>query len=151
VCLDDDGKELDYADRIRTLRNVVKEAEFFVGFNIPLHSAALKILEIHIMREDVPRFLTRGKSTPQGDSEASPFLQALSTYAQDHLALDLKHEQVRITRIACGGFVLGMEGKVKLGEPIASELRKQQARATETLVDGLVEIAATRNFLLAKT
>ncbi|GKT51483.1 uncharacterized protein ColSpa_11664 [Colletotrichum spaethianum] len=45
-----------------------------------------------------------------------PFLRALSAYLDKHLALNLFHPGVRITKIACGGFVLS-EGRVKVFAP----------------------------------
>lgn len=42
-----------------------------------------------------------------------PFIEALARYVQQHLALDMFHPAVRISKIACGGFVLS-EGRVKI-------------------------------------
>lgn len=142
VCVTEDGDEMEYSGRSRSLRGIIKEAEVFVGFDLPGGSAALKIIEIHLMREDLPRLLARGKQLRvQGSS--LPFMEALTTYVKGHLALDLKHERVRIVRIACGAFVLGAEGKVKFSSPLGGDdLGSQQLRATRGLVDGLVQIAA---------
>lgn len=141
VCLDEDGEELSSAGKIRAIRNTVKDTEVFVGFDIPSNSGALKTLEIHLAREDLPRLVTRGKALQNSTTGDKPFLRALSTYVDGHLALDLTHENVRIVRIACDAFVLGIEGKVKLSEPTGNEQREQQYRATRKLVDGLVKIA----------
>lgn len=142
ICLTEDGDEMDYSERSRSLRGIIREAEIFVGFDLPGGSGALKTIEIHLMREDLPRLLARGKQLRvQGNSQ--PFMEALTTYVKGHLALDLKHERVRIVKIACGAFVLGVEGKVKLSVPIGGdESESQQLRATRGLVDGLVRIAA---------
>jgi hypothetical protein len=51
------------------------------------------------------------------------------------------HERVSILRIACGPFVLGAEGRVKLTTPSAMDAESVQRRATSRLVNGLVEIA----------
>lgn len=44
---------------------------------------------------------------------SQPFTEALAEYVRDHLALDIFHPAVRVTKIACGGFVLS-EGRVKV-------------------------------------
>ncbi|KAK1981508.1 kinetochore complex Sim4 subunit Fta1-domain-containing protein [Colletotrichum cereale] len=52
-----------------------------------------------------------------GDGEKQePFLRALGAYLDKHLALNLFHPGVRITKVACGGFVLS-EGRVKVFSP----------------------------------
>lgn len=144
VCIGEDGEELDSAERIRALRNIVKETEIFIGFKLASNSGALNSFEIHLAREDIPRLLTKGKSLQHERPDKSPFMLALTTYVQGHLALDLKHEKVRITRIACGAFVLGAEGKVKITEPTGGELQHQHFQATQELIEGLVQLA-TKN------
>lgn len=44
---------------------------------------------------------------------SQPFTEALAEYVREHLALDIFHPAVRVTKIACGGFVLS-EGRVKV-------------------------------------
>lgn len=141
VCLDEEEQELSSAERIRAIRNTVKDTQVFVGFDLPSNSGALKTLDIHLAREDLPQLITRGKALQNNTTADTPFLQALSTYVDGHLALDLTHEKVKIVRIACDAFVLGIEGKVKLSEPTGNEQQEQQYRATRKLVDGLVKIA----------
>jgi hypothetical protein len=141
VCHDEEEQELSSAEKIRAIRNTVKDTEVFVGFDLPSNSGALKTLEIHLAREDLPRLVTRGKALQNNTTGDIPFLQALSTYVDGHLALDLTHEKVKIVRIACDAFVLGIEGKVKLSEPAGNEQWEQQYRATRKLVDGLIKIA----------
>ena len=141
VCLNDEGEEMNSAQRVRAIKSIVKETEVFIGFDVPSVSGALKTLEVHLTREDIPRLLNRGKTIEDSPLAQSPFIQALSIYLDGHLALNLKHERVRVVRIACGAFVLGIEGKVKLSEPLANELQDQQYRATRSLTDRLVNIA----------
>jgi hypothetical protein len=55
---------------------------------------------------------------PRATSEHSgsppqPFTDALAQYVRQHLALDMFHPAVRISKVACGGFVLS-EGRVKI-------------------------------------
>ncbi|GKT59781.1 siroheme synthase [Colletotrichum tofieldiae] len=51
-----------------------------------------------------------------GGEKQEPFLCALSAYLDKHVALNLFHPGVRVTKIACGGFVLS-EGRVKVFSP----------------------------------
>lgn len=77
-----------------------------------------------------------------------PFTEALAKYVQQHLALDMFHPAVRISKIACGGFVLS-EGRVKIfgtppsvgaddGTPVAKQ------RATWGVLGGLLEKACVK-------
>ncbi|KAK3389743.1 kinetochore complex Sim4 subunit Fta1-domain-containing protein [Podospora didyma] len=50
---------------------------------------------------------------PVDEKHQQPFTEALGRYVHQHLALDLFHPGVRITKIACGGFVMS-EGRVKV-------------------------------------
>ena len=139
ISVTEDGDEMEYAERSRSLRGIIQDAEIFVGFDLP--SGALKTIVIHLMREDLPRLLARGDQlASQGSS--TPFMEALATYVKGHMALDLKHERVKIVRISSGAFVLGAEGKMKLSTPAGDELGSHQLRATRGLVDGLVRIAS---------
>ncbi|KAL2876585.1 hypothetical protein SGCOL_008162 [Colletotrichum sp. CLE4] len=51
-----------------------------------------------------------------GGDQQEAFLHALGAYLENHLALNLFHPGVRVTKIACGGFVLS-EGRVKVFVP----------------------------------
>lgn len=52
----------------------------------------------------------------EGNEKQQPFLAAVAAYLDKHLALNLFHPGVRVTKIACGGFVLS-EGRVKVFTP----------------------------------
>lgn len=74
-----------------------------------------------------------------------PFIEALAQYVRKHLALDMFHPAVRVTKIACGGFVLS-EGRVKIfGIPPSSEsedgLSDTKQRAVWSVLDNLLERA----------
>lgn len=47
----------------------------------------------------------------------APFIAALARYLSHHLALDLFHPSVRITKIASAGFTLAEGGRVRIAEP----------------------------------
>ncbi|KAI1078012.1 kinetochore complex Sim4 subunit Fta1-domain-containing protein [Whalleya microplaca] len=48
----------------------------------------------------------------------APFTAALATYLRAHLALNLLHPGVRITRVACEGFVASEAGRVRVHAPV---------------------------------
>jgi hypothetical protein len=134
-CIGEDGDEVDLVESSRTLRKVVKDVQVLIGFDFPATSS-LQTVEFHIAQEDIPRLIQKGKKI--GNKE-SPFLSALSSFVKGHLAMDMNHERVRILRIACGAFVLGAEGRIKLTEPLGAD--SVQTRSTWNLVNGVVTIA----------
>lgn len=74
-----------------------------------------------------------------------PFTEALAQYVRKHLALDMFHPAIRITKVACGGFALS-EGRVKVfGVPPTSEgdggLSDTKQRAVWGVLEGLLERA----------
>jgi hypothetical protein len=141
VCVDEEGDPLDVAESTRATKNVVGAVEVYIGFNLPGGSSALKTLDIKISRDDLPRIVSRGKLDGTGQQD-TPLWNALTAYVNAHLALDLKHERVKILRIACDAFVLGAEGKVKFLYPgVDEDAHSAQRRATRRLVNGLIETA----------
>ena len=131
----------------RTLRRVIKDVQFTIAFDIPGGSSALKTIDIMIDREDVPRMVVQGK---QMGTHESPFLEALRVYVKKHLALDMNHEGVHISKIACGAYVLG-DGRLKLIQPPSLESVDQgQRAASQNLIDGLVELALGGQLLKAR-
>ncbi|EHK98666.1 hypothetical protein GLAREA_09436 [Glarea lozoyensis ATCC 20868] len=141
VCVDEEGEQLDALESTRATKNVMGAVEVFIGFNLPGGSSALKTMDIKLSRDDLPRIIARGKVAGNGQ-EDTPLWNALTAYVNAHLALDLKHERVKVIRIACDAFVLGAEGKVKFLYPGADEdVHSAQRRATRRLVNGLIEAA----------
>lgn len=74
-----------------------------------------------------------------------PFIESLAQYVLQHLALDMFHPAVRISRVACGGFVLS-EGRVKIfGTPASVDgdhgIPHSKQRAAWEILGGLVEKA----------
>ena len=116
-------KEL--AEDSEDLDNIVKEVQLSLGFKAPVQ-ANLRTLDVAIRREDVDRFLAHGKINDARSRDSSgdtgrPFMTSLRQYFSTHLALNIDHKQVFISRIACGAFALGREGKVKIFEPASTE------------------------------
>lgn len=139
VTTDMDGSVLDLRESSRTLRSITKDVQIYLGFDLPGGSASLKTIDIQIAREDLPRLVAQGRNM-RGQGRDAPFMKALASYIKAHLALDLKHEYVRIVRIACGAFVLGGEGRVKLPQPVGDG-EDAHARATGKLLEALIEVA----------
>jgi len=142
ISIGEDGEVLDIAERSRSLRNVIKETAVYLGFDLPDGSASLKGIDIQIAREDLPRIITKGKQVARTGGD-NPFLNALTTYIKAHLALNMADERVKIVRIACGAFVLGGEGRVKITQPLSNtDGDSPQSRATRRMVNDLISVAS---------
>ena len=116
------------------LQKVVKDVHLTLGFKAPI-APSLRSLDITIKREDVLQFLKRGersrKSRDPGSQDRrkrkrddkmeanGPFIIALSDYIREHLAVDISHEAVFLSKVSCGAFVLGREGKARIQSPMA--------------------------------
>lgn len=86
----------------------------------------------------------------QEPTRSQPFTEALAEYVRDHLALDMFHPAVRVTKIACGGFVLS-EGRVKVfGTPAEengeSSMSDRNQRALWSVLDNLLDRAQVKPF-----
>jgi hypothetical protein len=142
ISIGEDGEVLDAAERSRSLRNFIKETAVYLGFDLPDGSASLKAIDIQIAREDLPRIITKGKQIARTGRD-NPFLNALTAYIKAHLALNMADERVKIVRIACGAFVLGGEGRVKITQPLSNaDGNSSQSRATRRLVNDLTSVAS---------
>ncbi len=125
--------------RSQVLQSVVKDMIIVVGFDTPTKS--LKTIDITIAREDLPNMVVQGEKL---DGE-SPFFGALERYVKVHMALNLRHEDVRIVRIGTGAFVIGGgTGRIKITMPATGdEWTGNQHRANRRLIYGLIDAAAT--------
>ncbi|KAI9868805.1 MAG: hypothetical protein M1813_004656 [Trichoglossum hirsutum] len=144
-----------------SLRNTVKDLLVTLSFTTPV-APSLNSLDITISKADIPGFIAHGKKiqqppeSPDGvskrkrDQSASttvsgPFMSALSQYTETHLAFPLTHPDIAISKIACGAFALGADGKAKVFSPIGSETAgeaptRSQA-ATARLLHGIIQRA----------
>lgn len=83
----------------------------------------IRAIDVTISKEDVAQFLVRGRKALQALSRSGEkakggaFWTALSHYARNHLAMDVNHSDVRVAKVACGAFVLGREGRMKVFGP----------------------------------
>ncbi|EHA23241.1 hypothetical protein ASPNIDRAFT_207161, partial [Aspergillus niger ATCC 1015] len=101
---------------------IVKELHLTLSFPASV-SPDLRTLNVTIPRDSLGGFLDVGNN---GTGSELNVLAVLSSYLEEHLAMkfDLsggnaeptpkEQDYVRLSRIACGGFVLGGDGKLKL-------------------------------------
>ncbi|KAI9683412.1 MAG: hypothetical protein M1829_005484 [Trizodia sp. TS-e1964] len=124
----------DFDDISDLLRSVVKDIQITISFRAPA-APQLKNIDIIISKEDIWPLLCRGRTRPKPEfpniwihqhetesreierSTPGPFMIALSQYLTSHMALPLFQSDVILSKIACGAFVLGSEGKVKIFPP----------------------------------
>jgi hypothetical protein len=143
ISIGDDGEVLEVAERSRPLRNVIKEVTVYLGFDLPDVSDSLKTIDIQIAREDLPKLIMKGLQIGKQGTSSNPFLDALTMYIKVHLSLNMADERVKILRIACGAFVLGGEGRVKITQPlINADGDSPQSRATRRMVNDLIGAAS---------
>ena len=125
--LDDFIEELS-EDNEHDVEGTVKDVQLSIGFKMPIQTS-LRTVDVTIRREDVRGFLAYGRSRlltddPNIKSSRGPFTTALRDYFATNLAMNLDHSHVFISRMACGAFALGREGKVKLFQPPAIDEEK---------------------------
>ena len=117
-------------EEARNAIKIVKDIQLKVAFKGPT-APYLSSLDILVRRDDVPKFLEmgrmlsnngRGQMGPPANKKktSGPFMSAVRQYISSHLALDMTHDDVSVSRVACGAFALGREGKAKIFSPILS-------------------------------
>lgn len=135
---------LDAIQADKALRSITKDILVTLSFNVPGRTA-LKSIDVTLSKDDTSRLLSRGRKLQEiSSSEHSrgPFLTALKEYLKAHLALDMNSSHVSVSRIACGAFVIGTEGKLKVVAPSTGpDTESVQARASDTLVSRLIGLA----------
>lgn len=147
------------------LEDVIKEMQLTLSFS-PSVAPQLRTLNVNIPRSSCTSFINNGN--PTSNSANSPFLTGLSAYLEKHLAMKLDlgdssskshklaRQHVRLSKIACGGFVLGSEGRMKLvgspgraesanenqnDEEPRSERGQLMLRASEALLQSVIQRA----------
>lgn len=153
VAADDEDSQRSGTTSRDILESVMKETQLTLAF-APSISPALKTLDIHLPRQTLATFAIDGsKITSSGttvdDKVSAPFLTSLSHYFNKHLAMKLdlnqswgSHEKpadehIYLSKIACGAFVLGAEGRVKLvanPEHAASAGGEDEERTTRLIL-----------------
>jgi len=127
-------------------RDVVLTFSFAGGVDADDAETALRGIDVTVPRDDVGPMLVRGRQLVAGEGEGEgPFMAALGRYVEAHLGLEAGREEVRVVKVACGAWVLGGEGKVKVFQPKGEEEGGKVWRgACEKLVEGLVGWAGRR-------
>jgi hypothetical protein len=145
-----DNGSLESDEATRVLKTVIKDILITLSFDIPSVSLSLKTVDFTISKEDSWRMITNGRKLLQieenkqnSDAKISrPFTRSLTHHVNAHLGLKLDNAHVQISRVACGAFVLGTEGKVKLSAPPnVGDEEDVQRNATKELLNGLIELA----------
>ncbi|OIW32307.1 hypothetical protein CONLIGDRAFT_554224, partial [Coniochaeta ligniaria NRRL 30616] len=87
------------------------------------HAVKRRRVDANLLEEDWDwRYKMRVDTNPSGSIAAPyPFTEALGTYFDEHLALNLFDSKTKITKVACGGFVMS-ESRMKLFSPPEREL-----------------------------
>lgn len=140
---------LDTEPATRVLRTIIKDILITLTFDVPRVASSLKTMDITIPKDDSWRMIKCGQrllhvdnSQQSGSKIPRPFTRALTHYVDAHLGLKLDDPHVKISRVACGAFVLGTEGKIKLSAPPAvSDDVDLQSQATKALLAGLIDLA----------
>lgn len=148
------------SDATAILQDVIKDMQLTLSFS-PSVAPALRSLNITIPRASFGEFLG---NSPSSTNDPSPFLSNLSAYLDKHLAMELDlgtspsnqslaKQHVRLCKVACGGFVLGSEGRMKLvagsgrtgtgndGAAGNDEKARLELRASEALLAAVVRRA----------
>ncbi|KAE8356556.1 kinetochore complex Sim4 subunit Fta1-domain-containing protein [Aspergillus coremiiformis] len=147
------ARDPDSAAARTLLDDVVKEIQITVAFSAAV-APDLRSLNISIPRGSIASFLSAGGGSHQSGGSV---LSGLFSYIQKHLAMDLDlagsdspaRKHVRISKVACGGFVLGAEGKIKLvaqprrtgsadDDSAENEKRRPVLRASEVLLHSVI-------------
>jgi hypothetical protein len=146
-----------------SFEDTIKETQFTLSFSPPV-APALRSLNITLPRGSFTEFVRASNSNSELTHQTS-VLSGLSTYLEKHLAIKLNlgdlargnhsaNQPVRLTKIACGSFVLGGDGKMKLVAPSgqassedgAAAARESRGdlilRANEALLQAVIRRAA---------
>ncbi|GFF41320.1 conserved hypothetical protein [Aspergillus udagawae] len=111
----------------RLFDDTVKETQLTLSFSPPV-APALRSLNVNIPRGSFTDFVRRSYLDSELTHRKTSVFPGLSAYLEKHLAMKLNlgdlasghhsvNQSVRLTKIACGSFVLGGEGKMKLVAP----------------------------------
>lgn len=119
-------RHLSASDSTQSIPDVIRQLQIQLAF--PNATTLLKHLDITIAGRHVSGFLDRGKAMNQ--SKDHPFTSALALYVKKHLAIDMSHSKVQISRVACGGFSLTAD-RLKLVAPETSTDTSFESSAPE--------------------
>lgn len=135
------GLDLGDDSNSRLLVDLVKELQLTMAFSSSV-APALRSLNVNVPRASLGSMLVRSNSGSEG-SGSGFVLQRLSEYIRKHLAMDLDlagdsensplvKQHVRVSKIACAGFSIAGEGRLKLVSLAQSQSRpRSRARAED--------------------
>ncbi|KAL4944500.1 kinetochore complex Sim4 subunit Fta1-domain-containing protein [Aspergillus oleicola] len=147
------------------VEDIIRELSLTLTFAPPI-SPSLKALNLGVPRDTLGAFL-RSSSSSTSPTPSSSVLQGLSEYVRNHLAMELglplppsstssasngkgnvdtasiAGGYVRLTKIACAGFVVTSEGRLKIvAKNIGGDGDKGTLRGGEALLRRVLERAA---------
>ncbi|KAH1548140.1 hypothetical protein KXV92_001169 [Aspergillus fumigatus] len=145
---DPDGSSGSY----RVVEDTVKETQLMLSFSPPV-APALRSLSINLPRGSFTDFVRGSNPNSELTHQKNSVLSGLSTYLEKHLAMKLNlgdldsghhpvNQPVRLTKIACGSFVLAGDGKMKLVAP--------SGQAGSSSEDGATAARESRDRLLSR-
>jgi hypothetical protein len=140
------------SDSHRVFEDTIKETQLTLSFSPPV-APALRSLNINLPRGSFTELVRGSNPNTKLTHQKNSVLSGLSTYLEKHLAMKLNlgdlasghhsvNQPVRMTKIACGSFVLGGEGKMKLVAP-----SRQAGSSSE---DGATAARESRDRLLLR-
>lgn len=120
-------------DARRFIESFMKEVQLTVAFPPPI-APSLKSMDVLLPRDSLSEFYAHGlkedASGSDGDGPSSIFLSTLARYFDSNLAMNLdvtdfkrdttsggdgrQQSYMRLSKVSCGAFVLGSEGRMKL-------------------------------------
>ncbi|GIJ87949.1 hypothetical protein Asppvi_006863 [Aspergillus pseudoviridinutans] len=142
------GDHEEPSDTHRMFEGTIKETQLTLSFSPPV-APALRSLNVNIPRGSFTEFVRGSNLDAELTHRKNSVLSGLSTYLEKHLAIKLNlgdlasghhsvNQPVRLTKIACGSFVLGGEGKMKLVAPSGQASSEDGAAAARESRDRLL-------------
>ncbi|KAI5287084.1 hypothetical protein KEM54_006255 [Ascosphaera aggregata] len=134
------------------IEKIMRDMQLTISFPSPI-APSLRSIQIYLPRTTVRELSPESSSEISASDSQISTLHALSAYLDKHLAMKLdflssEPNRERITKVSCGAFILGSEGRVKLlTESTADDsdelAREEQAieAANEELLTALVKRA----------
>jgi hypothetical protein len=112
----------------QSIQDIIRQLHLQLAFSNT--TTILKHIDITIAGADVSGFVDRGRLLK--DTHNKPFTAALTAYLKQHLALDISHPKVQISRVACNSFHLGTERlKLVAPDPLADTSFSDQGDASQ--------------------
>lgn len=130
-------KHLSAPSSTQSIPDVIRSLQIQLAFPNTTH--LLKHIDISIAGADVAGFVSRGMAMQK--SHPRPFTAALSTYLKKHLALDMAHPKVQISKISCSSFHLSTERlKLVAPDPLADASFSDEAGASQDASAGQLAV-----------